>query len=148
MNARNRMRRSRKIFVFGFLGALFFALVFVGCFLFSKFGDPAPRGEGSYAEAKQIRASLSELGSEQDADSLPRGIYRMDGDAEFHYYAMGTNSHGAGGGTIGLRFPDGEVRTFFGHVCGGGPIPLELQGSNKEEVLTSARSRWRENVSK
>ena len=110
--------------------------------------DAAPKGEGSYREADRLLSEFSNIKRDYAQNQLPEGFFLIGDVDGFNYLAKGTNSHriGGGGGTLGIRFNDGSIYIFFGHVCGGGPNPLRLPGSNKQELLEGLRQHWTEYV--
>jgi hypothetical protein len=46
----------------------------------------------------------------------------------FRYFLVSANSHGnPWGGTVVTKDSDGQVRTFYGHVCGHADIGMETK---------------------
>jgi hypothetical protein len=112
-------------------------VITLGCW--SLIVDPAPRGEGSYRDAKRIIKRLAELDFSAVAAQPPKGYYYLQGMDGFGYIATGTDSHQPGGGTMGILFEGGSAFVFFTHVCGSGPTPLAFPGRSQQEVLAAIR---------
>lgn len=86
-----------------------------------------PMGEGSPRYARKWMARLASIESvAQAARELPEAVTHRFEDGEW-VVGVCKDSHGSPwGGTIVVKDSRGEVRAFFGHVCGPGFIKMIL----------------------
>ena len=87
----------------------------------------AVNDRGSPELAAEWKAELSQYRTPEEAQAKSRDIIvlRFGDDAGGWVFGRCQDSHGAwrrGGGTVVVKDSKGQVRAFFGHVCGAGNL--------------------------
>jgi hypothetical protein len=110
-------RRNRRLWPFTLAGLGLISVPAVVCGLFGNWGEP----EGSVKLARKWKAELSQYRTPDEAVARNQDVFVRRFDNGEWLIGRCRNSHGLwaiGGGTVVVKDSTGQVRAFFGHVCG------------------------------
>jgi hypothetical protein len=118
--------RGRRIHVWLAVLAIFAVCMSVASFFAVWVFTAAGSSKGSPALAAEWRQELSAYQTPAEGKAADNSMFVLRFTTDEWVFGRAQSSHGIwrrGGGTVVIKDSKGNVRTFFGHVCGSGHLP-------------------------
>jgi hypothetical protein len=116
-------QRRRRLLIVLAVAVTAIVLVVLSTFALYFFYVSTTGGEGSLAEAERLRAVVESIPTPEDGQGIDRDYAAKRFANGEWVLGVGRDSHGwmsryHGGGTVVVKDSRGQLRCFFGHVCG------------------------------